>query len=110
MGMDGLEQGTLVVTATCVYVDSLGDRLILVVWPENPDLWSWDAAAREIIAHQGGQSGRFGHGDQIRLGGGHLPAEYLEDEEWLNPPRAECVTPSVFFASGEIRKPEGSQQ
>lgn len=110
--MDALEHGELVLTDTCVFVDSVSGQRHLVVWPLMPEKWTWDAERRELVSTWTGQTRRFGSGDQVRLGGGGRTGGYgLSIEEiiaatpWISPPAPGCVTQRVFFSNGEISEP-----
>jgi hypothetical protein len=109
--MDALAQGMFQVTDDCVFVDSGAERN-LVVFRLSPADWTWDTSAREIVVPNGSGALRFGDGDEIWLGGGGRTGDYgpsleeiLGNYRWLSPPRRDCITPRVFFASGEIRRP-----
>jgi len=110
--MDGIEQGRLVLTDTCAFVDSVSGKRHLVVWPLSPELWTWDGATREIVSTWGSRTLRFGSGDEIRTGGGGRSGDYgptmgeiIAGVDWISPPAPECVTPVVFFSNGEISQP-----
>jgi hypothetical protein len=83
-GMAARNEGTLVLTEQCTFLERAGERELLV-WPANQTSWS-PATAEISFRRSEGQVMTMRHGQRIVLGGGgsSRAEDGLDGEEWAS--------------------------
>lgn len=98
-------EGTLVITERCSFLERGGERQLLV-WPGPRTEWS--AATGEIeFTTLDGRAVRLGSGDAVVLAGGGSSRQedgldgeaWAERIEWALPPDPQCLVDVRFFVS-----------
>ncbi|WP_143447662.1 hypothetical protein [Kineosporia sp. R_H_3] len=100
---DAANEGTLVVTDTCVHLRDARGRLVTLVW--ESDRVSWDPATR-TVTYRDRDDGDLSlvDGDTIVVGGsgdqGGPETEWLDRLDWVSPPAQECRTGYWWSVAG----------
>ncbi len=102
-------EGTLRITDACVFLDGLGER-VLLVWPA--DRTTWNAKTRAItFANFDGSTVSAGDGTEVALGGsgdsseesGTTSEEWLARTPWVAPPAEGCPAESWWWVGAMTR-------
>jgi hypothetical protein len=104
-GMDARNEGTLVLTEQCAFLERVGERELLV-WPANQTSWS-PATAEISFRRSEGQVMTVRHGQRIVLGGGGSSRaedglageEWASRIDWLVAPDPSCLVDVRFLVS-----------
>lgn len=109
-GMQARNEGTLVITPNCTFLERNGERALLA-WPATET--TWDAASAQISFMRGdGQVVTVRNGEHVVLGGGgsSRAEDGLSGEAWANrvtwvaPPKAACLVDERFLISDVIKE------
>jgi hypothetical protein len=101
-GDDARRDGLLQITETCVFVETAGEKG-LVVWPA--DRTRWNATDGSIsFTTLAGREVRLVSGQHVVLAGGgvHIAeagADWVERVTWVRRPAPECLTDGAWFVS-----------
>jgi len=95
-------QGTLIITNTCVYIESRGDRTLLF-WPADRTTWNEEARTITFLNFDG-TSATVTDADQVVLGGGGdsesesgiSAEEWVERMIWVAAPDPSCSAERRF--------------
>lgn len=110
LGLEALEEGTIVVEQDCVYLAGRTQRWFLV-WPEARVRWSAKEEAVAIanvkrppyLARDGDAVVMSGGGDMVAEGG--LPdVEWLASQNWVSAPHPSCDLKSRWFVNEVVPK------
>ena len=102
-GLLARTEGTLVLTATCVFIERDGERMLLV-WAA--DRTSWNPITNEIsFRNPRGESTTVRSGQEVVLGGGAPDDDVATDKwaaaiDWVARPDPACVTDIRWYVSG----------
>ncbi len=104
-GMDARNEGTLVLTEQCAFLERAGERELLV-WPANQTSWS-PATAEISFRRSDGQVVAMRHGQRIVIGGGGSSRaedglageEWASRIDWLVVPDPSCLVDVRFLVS-----------
>jgi hypothetical protein len=97
-GFDARTEGTLVITDECVFLDTFGERWLLI-WHADRTRWDSDRETITFVSIRG-EEVTVGNGDYVVLGGGGWsteedgvePQEWAETIDWVQGPADECLT------------------
>lgn len=103
-GNEARNQGTLMITDECVFLERDGQRELLV-WPEDRTRWNDDGTISFATIHDGEVTLR--QGDYLVLGGGGSNtdedkldgAEWADSVDWVHPPADACLVDWRWFVT-----------
>jgi hypothetical protein len=107
-GMEALIQGTLRITADCVFLNEQGDD-VLLVWPADRTTWTAETGTISF-ARDDGQTVSLADGDEVTFGGGGSSVDEGDMEaedwvaaiEWVSEPLPACVTDTRWSIGGDL--------
>jgi hypothetical protein len=103
--MQARNEGTLVLTDRCVFLERGGERELLV-WPANQTTWSqatgeivFRRADDEVVKLRDGQHVVLGGGGSSRAEDGLTGQDWADGLDWIVAPAAECLVDVRFIVS-----------
>ena len=104
-GMDARNEGSLILTDRCAFLERGGERELLV-WPANQTTWSPASAEiafrrtnGEVMTMRDGERIVLGGGGSSRAEGGLAGADWAGQVEWVAKPDPGCLVDVRWFVS-----------